>query len=104
MKAMLERVVVDRVDIVPTIAKMKAWCRPREIKLRRVRVKLTKRFGKTMKVMLERIVVDRVRCVARGKVEIKGWRPTAAVRERKSFDATWEEIERRVLSGRRFNG
>ena len=29
MKAMLERVVVDRVDIVPTIAKMKAWRRPR---------------------------------------------------------------------------
>ena len=77
MKAMLERVVVDRVDIVPTIAKMKAWCRPREIKLRRVRVKLTKRFGKTMKVMLERIVVDRVRCVARGRVEIKGWKPEA---------------------------
>jgi hypothetical protein len=34
MKAMLERVVVDRVDIVPTIAKMKAWRRPREIKFR----------------------------------------------------------------------
>ena len=43
--------------------------------MRRVRVKLTKRFGKTMKVMLERIVVDRVRCVARGRVEIKGWKP-----------------------------
>jgi len=27
-----------------------------------------------------------------------------AVRERESFDSTWEEIERRVLSGRRFNG
>ena len=45
--------------------------------MRRVRVKLTKRFGKTMKVMLERIVVDRVCCVARGRVEIKGWKPEA---------------------------
>ena len=53
------------------------WRSRRRRSMRRVRVKLTKRFGKTMKVMLERIVVDRVRCVARGRVEIKGWKPEA---------------------------